>query len=665
MPFVASTHSPSSTVLTSERLEGLPAGQQHNLPDAIVTAAPGMIRGHDDFVHVRGHEVALNPTINGVSFRENPHALFSSGLSPTVIDTVNVMTGGFPAEYGDRFGGVLDIVTKSGLRMENDGSLALSGGEAGRRSAAGEFGGHRGRFGYYGFASLFESDRFVSPPDPRAIHDSGRAGHGFFQADGNLGSGGSLRLVLMGDGASFQVPKHPRDLELRPLADAEQRTRQQSAIVGWTRAWSDTLVGASAYQRWSRMQLLPAAGPLTAVARVDRELTTAGGKLDVTRFAGWHTIKAGVDAVRLQPAEDLSYDYAGFRELTHLLGWPHFHVTDGVIAFAGRGSGGQVSAYIQDALRLGNRVSLDAGVRLDRYDLLVSATHASPRLNLAVQVGRGAVVHASYNHFFVPPPVEGVLSTNAGLTSRILEIGAGLPALRPTTEDQFELGALQPFGPLRLAVTGYFRETDDPIHTTVWPDSRIYSYASFDRARAYGLEVKADVPTPTRYGVSGYVNYALGRVNFYNPVTGGFVTEAAHITERDRFLAPMDQTHTATAGATYRHAGTGFWAGTMVEYGSGTPMGHGGAADDHGAGAADHTHAAAAGGASRVPGHFTANLAIGLDLLRRGERRGRVSLQVDAENITNRVYLMAQEGEFSPAQYSIPRLVSATIRLRF
>jgi hypothetical protein len=61
-----SVFSPGSTHFTSERLAELPVTQRTNLPDAIVTAAPGMIRGHDDFVHIRGHEVALNPSINGV-----------------------------------------------------------------------------------------------------------------------------------------------------------------------------------------------------------------------------------------------------------------------------------------------------------------------------------------------------------------------------------------------------------------------------------------------------------------------------------------------------------------------------------------------------------------------------------------------------------------------
>src|ERR1044071_7397754 len=107
-PRLPETHSPSSTMLTAERIENLPVAQRAVLPDAIVTAAPGMIRGHDDFVHIRGEEVALNPLINGVSFWENAHAVFSAGFSPDVIDTANVMTGGFPAEYGNRFVGVVD-----------------------------------------------------------------------------------------------------------------------------------------------------------------------------------------------------------------------------------------------------------------------------------------------------------------------------------------------------------------------------------------------------------------------------------------------------------------------------------------------------------------------------------------------------------------------------
>jgi len=659
-----STHSPSSTTLTSARLELVPVTERTTLTDAIVTAAPGMIRGHDDFVHIRGEEVALNPFINGVAFWENSHAVFSSGLSPDVIDVANIMTGGFPAEYGNRFGGVVDIVTKSGLRMEHSGGLTLNGGEAGRRSVSGEYGGHQPRIGYYAFGSLFESDRFLSPPSPDAIHDHATGGHGFVQIDGNLGNVGLLRATVMGDGTTFEIPKTPQDVELRPLADPRERTRQQTAIVGLNRASTHHTIAASFYQRWSRLELSPAIGPLTASAALERELATIGGKVDVTHLAGSHSVKAGIDAVRLSPNETIAYDYSGFRDFAHLVGLPHIHITDNAIDFSGRESGGQISGYVQDSVQLGHRLTADIGVRVDRYDLLIADTHVSPRVNVALEVGGGAVVHASYNNFFVPPPIEGVLSSGAGLTSRLREIGEALPPVQPTTEHQFELGASAPAGPLQLALTGYYRTSDNPVHTTVWPDARIYSYASFDRARAYGLEARAELPMLTRYGVTGYFNYALGRVYFYNPVTGGFVTEPEHL-EPGRFLAPMDQTHTLTAGLSYRHAGSGLFASTALEYGSGTPTEGGDVVESGAEGSPDHTHVVSAADAERVPGHVTANVAAGIDLLRGQNRRPRLSLQIDVENIANNLYLVAQESEFTPGQYSIPRLVSFTARVRF
>src|SRR5437868_2115267 len=113
------TYSPNSTTLQKETVDELPLDQRNNLPDMIAMTAPSMIRSHDDFVHVRGNEIALNTFLNGVSFWENPHTVFSAGLTPDIIQSVNVLTGNFPAEYGNRFGGVLDIVTKSGLSMNN------------------------------------------------------------------------------------------------------------------------------------------------------------------------------------------------------------------------------------------------------------------------------------------------------------------------------------------------------------------------------------------------------------------------------------------------------------------------------------------------------------------------------------------------------------------
>jgi outer membrane receptor protein involved in Fe transport len=551
------TYSPNSTTLQKQTVDNLPVGQRNNLPDMIAATAPGMIRSHDDFVHVRGNEIALNTFINGVSFWENPHSVFSAGLTPDIVQSANIITGGFPAEYGNRFGGVIDVVTKSGSSMNNEGSLTLGVGSALRHSVAIEYGGHTGKIGYFVYSSGFESARFLSPNDPRSIHDTGRGSHNFLQFDFKPNSSNWWKVVLMGDGTNFQIPKTSVDDEIRPNANASERTREQSAILTWSHTISsNTLLTTSAYQRWSRTILLPAYDPLASVAQNERTLFTTGLKSDVTRFSGRHTVKAGIDLVLLRPDESLFFYGEGYIAFSHLVGLPHVHLRGpnrGPITFAERKTGGQVSGYVQDSVQLTQNLRLDTGLRYDGYSLATSHSHVSPRVNLAYRVsGAGTVLHASYNHFFVPPAAENVLISSAGLTRFLQDRPEALPPLQPIVENQFELGVTHPVArSLRVGLTGYYRTSDNPVHTVLFPDSRIYAYANFNKGKAYGMELKMDVPLVERLGLSAYMNYALSRVYFSNPVTAGFVDETHHLEESGRFLAPMDQMHTMNGGFMY------------------------------------------------------------------------------------------------------------------
>jgi hypothetical protein len=42
-----------------------------------------------------------------------------------------------------------------------------------------------------------------------------------------------------------------------------------------------------------------------------------------------------------------------------------------------------------------------------------------------------------------------------------------------------------------------------------------------------------------------------------------------------------------------------------------------------------------------------------------------VSLQLSVENLSNRVYLLSRESTMVQGQYSIPRLISASLKVRF
>ncbi|MGH9346248.1 MAG: TonB-dependent receptor [Vicinamibacterales bacterium] len=672
-----SVYSPGSTHLTGERLAILPLTQRTNLPDAIVTAAPGMIRGHDDFVHIRGHEVALNPSINGVQFWENAHAVFSPGLGVDYIESMNVMTGGYSAEYGNRFGGILDVVTKSGFTTRDRGSVTLGTGTAQRHNVSVELGGYTGRTGYYLNLSGFTSDRFLSPPSPRSIHNTGRGLRSFGQLDFRANDSNYVKLVMMGDGVNLELPKEERDELLRPDFNNLQRTRSQSVILSWDHVHSTrTVMRTAFYQKWSRARQLPdTIDPYGAQTDAERTLGTFGIKSDITRLSGRHTVKGGMDLVLLRPREDLYYLSQPWINFTHLpnVNESHVHLRGpnldaGVprpVVFNDKETGGQASFFLQDKMQLTSSFTLDLGLRFDRYSLAISESHVSPRVNAAYRFPSDTVLFGSYNHFYVPPPIENVLASSAGLTRFVSEVGRPLPPVRSIRENQFELGVTQPIaGTMNLGVTSYYRLSNDPPHTTLFPDSRFYTYASFDKGKAYGIEIKAEVPRIADLGLSGYLNYALGRVWFYNPITAGFTTEAAHLTETSRFLAPMDQTHTLTSGLTYHDTRTRLWGAVALEYGSGTPGGHGAGDHEHEDGEA-HEHATGPGlCGTRCSSHFTQNVSVGWNAISNGNQP-RLSLQFSIENLSNEVYLLSKESTMVQGQYSIPRLFSGSLKIRF
>jgi outer membrane receptor protein involved in Fe transport len=378
----------------------------------------------------------------------------------------------------------------------------------------------------------------------------------------------------------------------------------------------------------------------------------------------------------LRPREELNYLSQPWITFTHLpnVNENHVHFRGpnlgaGIprpVVFSGEETGGQASLFLQDKVQLTSNLTIDVGVRVERYSLVISESHVSPRVNTAYRFPAGTVLFGSYNHFFVPPPIENVLAGSAGLTRFVSEIGRPLPPLRAIKEDQFEAGATHPIAGIgSVGITGYYRVSDDPPHTSIFPDSRFYTYATFEKGKAYGMELKADLPRIGNSGWSGYLNYALGRVWFYNPITAGFTTEAAHLNEATRFLAPMDQTHTATAGLSYHHARSRLWGAVSAEYGSGTPGGHGSGDHEH-EGGETHEHASGPGMCgTRCPSRVIPNLSVGWSAPSSSGNQPRLSVQFNVENVSNKVSLLSKESSMVQGQYSIPRLVSGSVRIRF
>ena len=669
----------SAQVFLRSGLDELPASSRRNLSSLVENYLPGAVVGHDNFLHFRGNELSLHQFINGVSFLDNPHEHFSAPLSPRIFEAVNFIGGGFSAEFGNRFGGILDIATRSGSDLGGHGSLSVGIGTQLNHDTAFEYGGSQGRFGYYFFVSGFESGRFLNPPTSREIHDLGKGGSFAAQFD-YQGDRYSFKLLLMGGGSNFELPNTQEEAELG--RNAFRRIRSQTAILSWQRILSPRAVlSTSFYQRTVSDRLLGTTDSETPFGEGSRSTLTTGAKSDLAWSWGIHQFKAGIDVALFRLRESFNFDprdddedeegtegeEATFFSQAALLAQPAkpgpnfpLRFSSGAFeafSFRGRDLGGQVSLYIQDRISIRNRLTLDLGVRWDQINLVGSEYQVSPRAGLAYHFpSNHSVIHFSYNRLFVPPPLEyAVMASYLGNEAAEEEREEGNEVtfgnVRPYTQDYFEAGwARRLHDKLTLEVNAYHHRGDNAFETAEISNTRLFMPVNFGRAKASGAEITLRLRQLEELGISGHIHYAASRTHFFGPVTGGFPSEELEAGQR---ISPaFDQTHTANASIFYRNHWRDFWAGFNLRYGSGTP-----AEEEVEIDGEEFERV------FRLDEHLTADFSTGLALWSHDLRR--LEFEFNIINLSDNIYAIGKESEATPIQFAPRRTVSGRLTWRF
>lgn len=628
---VASAERTGSRLLTHAELAALPSNQKRDLPTLSLYTFPGATLSHDNFVHVRGNEVSLQEFINGVSFLENPQEQFSPGVDPDLFETIEMVSGMFPAEYGNRFGGVVDATTRSGFNLNGHGSLSLGAATYKSHDVTAEYGGTHGRFGYYFFGSGLTSDWYLNPPEPRQFHDFGFGGRGGMQLDYRL-SKDSFGLFVSGGGTNFELPNLEEDQE--EGRNALRRLRSQTAIASWQHSFSPrALLATSFYERTLEDRLVPTADPVTPYADGLRTSLTAGMKSDLVVAAGKHTLKAGVDLTRLHLHETFDFDS---REVPlPPEDPPAFLFHSGIL-------GGQASLYAQDRISWTANLTTEFGLRWDYFDLTDTFAQLSPRFSIAYHIpSSSSTLHFAYNRFFSPPPLEYVQLANYFGTSAP-EPPDRVGKVKPYRQHYFEWGLDQEFTPrLTLDVTGFYHTGDTPFEYREISISRLFLPINSSEAHSYGFVAAISLKQLRSVGLTARLQYAYQRTFFFGPLAGGFAV-GEEIEPGERFLPAFDEPHSGTLMLRWSRPWRSVFGGFNLRYGSGT---------------------AVENGADRAPGHTTADLSAGLDLWK--EESKRVQLEWTLTNIGDNRYAIAKESEETPLQYAPPRVVAAHLKFFF
>ncbi len=637
--------------LLDQRTSAMPG---RSLPD-LVNTQPGWLLEANGILHPRGSEYQTQYVVDGLPLTDNRSPAFAPELEAGDVQGMNILTGGYPAEYGRKLGGLIEVATVPERQRGTSGSAALSGGSFGTRSAEALVRSGYDRTSLALSASAAETDRYLDPPVEENFSNHGATAGASLRAEHDITHSDRIGVIVRVGQAHFLVPNE----RVQEAAGQRQdrRSAETAAQASYQRIFSPRAVGdlrgmlrdASA-GLWSN----PASTPI--VADQHRGFREAYLKSTVTATAGAHEIKVGVDAVAGTVRERFGYRISDPAQFSPF--------TPEAFRFAETRGDREASAFVQDRIRAG-AWTIAAGLRWDGYRLAVHDSAFSPRLSAAwARPEAGLVIRGSFDRAFQTPAVENLLLASSEAAASLNDTVVRLPV--PASRGNFyELGVSQLVARRARVDLSYFvRRMRDVADDDLLLNTGVSFPIAFARADIRGTEITLDLPSWRN--VSGAIGYSHLRGVGELPVTGGlFLGEDAVelLASRARFPVTQDQRHTIRGRVSYAWSGGG-WLGAVWSYGSGLPFEEAGD---------DPEEAASQFGpriVSRVDyatGRVRANASLALSggvVLAVGERR-RLRLQAEARNLTDRLDVINFAGLFSGTAVAAPRSVALRLRADF
>ena len=508
--------------ITSRAIQVQPGGENNSLTQVLLQA-PGVTQDASSVggIHVRNQMGNIQYRINGVALPEGA-TLFgqSGGLSPRLAQSVTLLTGALPAEYGLRTTGVFDIETKSGA-LEPGGHIGIYGGSQSWLQPSAEYGGSVGRFSYFLTADYLRNSIGISPATPGgAIHDDTQQGHGFGFFELVLDATSKVSAVFGTFVGHFQIPDSPGNTPSfivngvsefdSAKIDETQLEQNHFAVLFYRKATPEYGVQVAAYARYSSLAFRPDPLPdllFNGIAqRVDRSSIATGLQVDA-RYAltQSHTLRGGL----LFGADRTSVD-ATSSVLPAADGVQTSEQPFNVIDNTGK-TGFTYSVYVQDEWQILPSVTLNAGLRLDGYDAFRREWQLSPRVNLVWRPTPTTTVHAGYARYFTPPRQEFISSATLAKfadTTAAPEVTQN-SAPRAERANYVDIGITQQIlRGLKVGLDAYYKQADYQLDEGQFGAPVFLSPFNYRTANTYGVELTT---TYVVGGFTGYGNLAAGR----------------------------------------------------------------------------------------------------------------------------------------------------------
>jgi len=94
----------------------------------LVNSQPGWLYEGNAVMHPRGSEYQTQFVVDGIPLTDNRSPSFGPQIEADDVESLSIFTAGFPAEYGRKMGGVVEVNTLQDPQQGFHGQLVLSGG---------------------------------------------------------------------------------------------------------------------------------------------------------------------------------------------------------------------------------------------------------------------------------------------------------------------------------------------------------------------------------------------------------------------------------------------------------------------------------------------------------------------------------------------------------
>jgi len=527
-----------------------------------VLSQPGWVQEGNGVIHPRGVDNGTQYLIDGFPITDVRSPVFAPELNINNFQSMNILTASFPAEYGRRLGGIIEIDTKRDLPLGWHGEVLGEGGSFDTGEGFMSISHSRGKTAF-GLTGVFSStDRYLDPPVEPNYTNHGQENGQTASLDHDFTDRDHLRVAFSRTRVQFLVPN-----ELIQQEAGQRQDRQAGDVRGqisYSKIFTPSLLGDLRLMTRdvsAGLQSNPLANPISAAQ--DRGFRETYLKGALTGHYGRHEFKVGSEGIFSSIREKFSYAITEPDSFDPEL--PQ------AFLFRDRGQQREQSFFAQDTYRLQN-LTANVGLRYDHYKLLVDEQAWSPRVGLAYFWKPSKIVfRGSYDRVFQPPPIQNLLLVSSRQAQSLTADTVGVPV--PAARGNFwEAGLARVFlEKLRLDANWFRRDMRNWSDDGFLLNTGVSFPTSNYKAQIDGYEAKVSVPTWGPF--SGYLSYSNQVGNGQFPLTGGLILQDASnvLTSRNRFDLSTVQRNTVNSRVRAQ-IGRHFWTAFGGWYGSGLPF---------------------------------------------------------------------------------------------